>query len=270
MSISPLVAAVLAPPAAEPRDVALLLDFDGTLSHIVPRSEDARLVAGARGVLEGLRDRLGLLGFVSGRGLADLEALVGIAGCAYAGNHGMEIRHPGGPAELVPEVRPWLGPVRAFGEALDAVRLNQEGIRLEDKGASLSLHWRTAPDPVRAEDAARRWLAPHAAESGFAVTWGRMVMEVRPPVVVHKGTAIRALVAAAGTAHAAYVGDDRTDADGWAELRRMVTAGELRRCLAIAADGEGVPAAVLEAADVHVPGPEGVLELLRDLRDAVA
>ncbi|MCC6829912.1 MAG: trehalose-phosphatase [Thermoleophilia bacterium] len=269
MSLPPLVAAVLAPPAAAPRDVALLLDFDGTLSHIVPRSEDARLVAGAREALEALRGRLGLLGFVSGRGLADLEGLVGIPGCAYAGNHGMEIRHPGGPAEVVPEVRPWVARVNAFGAALDAGRLDQEGIRLEDKGASLSLHWRTAPDPVRAEDAARRWLAPHATVAGFAVTWGRMVMEVRPPVVVHKGTAIRALVAAAGTAVAAYVGDDRTDADGWAELRRMADRGELRRCLAVAADGDGVPPAVLEAADVHVPGPEGVLAMLRGLLAAI-
>ena len=269
MTLHPLVAAQLAPPGVAPADVALLLDFDGTLSHIVPRSEDARLVPGARPALEALRDRIGLLGFVSGRGLADLEAMIGIPGCAYAGNHGMEIRHPGGPAEVVPEVRPWVDPVHAFGAALDAARLDAEGIRLEDKGASLSLHWRTAPDPARAEDAARGWLAPAAARDGVVVTWGRMVMEVRPPVVVHKGTAIHALVGAAGVRRAAYVGDDHTDADGWAELRRMVARGDLDGALAVAADGEGVPAAVLAAADVHVQGPEGVLAMLGDLLDAL-
>ena len=264
------MAAVLAPPGADPRRTGLLLDFDGTLSHIVPRSEDARLVDGSRAVLEGLRDRLGLLGFVSGRGMADLESLVGIPGCAYAGNHGMEIRHPGGPPEVLPQVRPWVAPVHAFGAGLDPERLAAEGVRLEDKGASLSLHWRTAPDPGRAEDAARRWLAPLAGADGFAVTWGRMVMEVRPPVPVHKGTAIRALVEGAGVLRAAYAGDDHTDADGWAELRRMAGAGSLEGCLAIAADGEGVPAAVLDAADVHVRGPEGMLALLEELLAAVA
>jgi hypothetical protein len=50
----------------------------------------------------------------------------------------------------------------------------------------------------------------------------------------------------------------------------MAAGGALEACLAIAADGEGVPAAVLDAADVHVRGPEGVLALLADLLDAVS
>jgi hypothetical protein len=102
------LAALLAPLRGRPGEAAVLCDVDGTLAPIVARPEDARLLDGADDVLVALRDRVRLLGFVSGRGLADVERLVGLGGCAYAGNHGMELHLP--------------------------------GERLEEKGATLSVH----------------------------------------------------------------------------------------------------------------------------------
>ena len=56
------------------------------------------MVDGAREVIIGLRDHLGMVGFISGRGIEDLRRIVDIPGCAYAGNHGFELQFPDRPA----------------------------------------------------------------------------------------------------------------------------------------------------------------------------
>jgi trehalose 6-phosphate phosphatase len=86
-----------------------------------------------------------------------------------------------------------------------------------------------------------------------------MVLEVRPPVDAHKGTAVRTLVARAGVRRALYAGDDRTDVDAFDGLDGL----ELGVRVAVAS--AEAPPELLEAADVVVDGTEGVLELLRAL-----
>jgi len=249
----------------DPGSAALLLDLDGTLAPIVGRPEDARLIPGAAECLPALRDGLGLVAFISGRGLADLERIVALPGLAYAGNHGMEIRHPGAPARTAEAARPWLEAIGAWGGRQDGGDLRRRGLRVEDKGATLSVHWRGAPDPGEAERHLREAMAPSAVAAGLRVTWGRMVMEVRPPVDVDKGTAARELVGAAGCRRALHLGDDRTDADAWRVLRAMQAAGELDLGCGIAAVGAEVAPEVAAAADAEVRGPEGALAALQAL-----
>ena len=88
---------------------------------------------------------------------------------------------------------------------------------MEDKPLSAAFHYRTAAD----ERAARRFLegVERAAQAeGFRTRWGRMVLEVLPPVDTSKGTAVRRLLAAHGLQRALYAGDDTTDLDGFAAL----------------------------------------------------
>ena len=86
-----------------------------------------------------------LLGFVSGRGLADLERMVGIDGCAYAGNHGMELRAPGERPGSRAGVAEHLAAIAAFAARWPAERLAGAGLRMEPKGATISVHARGAP-----------------------------------------------------------------------------------------------------------------------------
>jgi trehalose 6-phosphate phosphatase len=86
-----------------------------------------------------------------------------------------------------------------------------------------------------------------------------MVLEVRPPVAADKGTAVRALVTRAAVRRGLYAGDDTTDLDAFAGL------DELDVGVRVAVDSGEAPPALLEAADIVVDGPEGVLELLRRL-----
>ena len=258
------LAALLAPLRERPRESAILCDVDGTLAPIVPRPEDARLLDGAAGVLEELRGRMRLLGFVSGRGLADLERLVGLEGCAYAGNHGMELHLPGERPRLADGVAAHVPAVAAFAATWPPQRLAAGGLRLEEKGATLSVHARGAPDPAAAALLLRE-VAREAAAHGLVTTTGREVLEVRPPVRVDKGTAVTALLAGAGARAALYVGDDRTDADAWRALRALRDAGALDHAVALAVASAEVPAEVRKAADAEVDGPAGALEALRAL-----
>ena len=172
-----------------------------------------------------------MLGFVSGRGLADVERLVGLDGCAYAGNHGMELpgRDRGWPTASPPTSHD-----RGVRRHVALERLAVAGLRLEEKGATLSVHARAAPDPAAAELLLLE-VARQAAEHGLVTTSGREVLEVRPPVRVDKGTAVTELLAATpGARTALYAGDDRTDADAWRALRDLRDAGTLRRAVALA------------------------------------
>ena len=248
-------------------DTAVFCDFDGTLAPIVPLPTDARLLDGAREAVLDLVPLARLVAFVSGRGLADLEARVDLPGVAYAGNHGMELRRVGRPAELADGVAEHMAAIAAFAETWPATRLEAGDLRMEAKGATLSVHARGARDP----EAARLLLAQVASEAldrGLVPTAGREVLEIRPPVSVDKGTAVRALLAGTGARAALYIGDDRTDADAWGALRALRAAGELDATLGVAVASGEVSPAVREAADVEVAGPTGALEVLRGLLHA--
>jgi trehalose 6-phosphate phosphatase len=263
-------AAACAPLLAHPADAALFLDLDGTLAPIVAHPRDAQLIEGAVAPIVALRDALGLVGFVSGRGIGDLRRIVDIPGCAYAGNHGFELQLPGGPVRTAEAAQPWREPIDRFAAAWEGGRLEDPGVHIEHKGATLSVHWRTARDPEAAAAIMHEQLAPAARADGLAVTWGRMVMEVRPPVAINKGTAVAELLADGSWRHAAYVGDDHTDADAWRTLHAMRDAGALATAAAVLALSPETPPELREAADAEVIGPPGVLELLTTLRDRLA
>jgi len=263
-------AAACAPLLAHPADAALFLDLDGTLAPIVADPRDARLIEGAVPPIVDLRDALGLVGFVSGRGIDDLQRIVNIPGCAYAGNHGFELQLPGSPVRTAEAARPWQEPIDRFAAAWGDGQLDDPGVHIEHKGATLSVHWRTARDPGAAAALMRERLAPAARADGLTVTWGRMVMEVRPPIAINKGTAVAELLADGSWRHAAYVGDDHTDADAWRTLHAMRDAGALATATAVLALSPETPPELRKAADAEVIGPPGVLELLTTLRDRLA
>lgn len=227
--------------ASEPRRAAILLDVDGTLAPIVERPEDARVPEETRRELARLASRYALVACVSGRPGADVEQLVGVDGVAIVGEHGLE---------LDPEAARWAEQIVAFASEVDWPA--------ERKPLSVSFHFRRADD----EAAARAYLtrvAEKAASRGFVPRWGRMVLEVRPPVDADKGTAVRALVSRAAVPRALYAGDDTTDVDAFDGLDGLELA------LRVAVRSAEAPAALLEAADLVVDGPDGVLELLRGL-----
>jgi trehalose 6-phosphate phosphatase len=264
VTLHPGLLRALDPLRDAPEVSAVLCDVDGTLAPIVPRPEDAELVEGAREPLTALRGRMRLVGFISGRALHDAIDLVGLPGYAYAGNHGMEMCHQGGSPTLAPGVARHLPAIAAFARRWPAERVREAGVRIEEKGATLSYHARGAADHAAAE-AMLQAIADDAGATGLIPKPGREVMEIRPGVRIDKGTAVRALLARSGARRAVYFGDDWTDADAWRALRELRDEGVLENAVAVAVASAEVPAEVLAQADHILEGPEGVVAALRHL-----
>jgi trehalose 6-phosphate phosphatase len=233
--------ALLSPLVESPALAAVLLDVDGTLAPIVERPQDASVPESTRAELRRLARRYGLVACVSGRPSADARRIVGVDELVYAGEHGLE---------LAPEAAAWEERLRSFVLAAPWPA--------EDKRLTASFHFRDAADP----DAARAQLeqvAAAARQAGFRTRWGRMVLELSPPVQADKGTAIRSLLADRGLGRALYAGDDATDLDGFQAL------AELEVGIRIAVASAEAPLALLQEADLVVDGPAGLVDLLREL-----
>lgn len=207
--------------AARERAGSLLLglDFDGTLAPIVPRPEDAALPPGTRPLLQALAARDDTtVALVSGRGLADVARRVGLPDLYYAGNHGLEIQGPG-MQRVHPEARDAREQLAGVVHNLEAELGRVEGVIIEDKGLTVSVHYRLAGD--EAEAGRVRDLAHRCCRGvpGIRASDGRKVVEIRPDVDWHKGRALRFLRESLGPgAPVLFVGDDRTDEDAFREV----------------------------------------------------
>ncbi len=102
-------------------------------------------------------------------------------------------------------------------------------------------------------------VAERGVAAGLIPRWGRKVLELRPPIQAHKGTAIRRLLAERGVDRALYAGDDTTDLDVFAALDGLEVA------IRVAVASPEAPSRLGEAADLVVDGPAELLELLRRL-----
>ena len=201
----------------------------------------------------------------AGRRALDGRRIVGLDELAYSGNHGFELLLPG---EAEPHPDPSLDghdrDANRFVSAIDQRELERAGIRTEDKGAMIALHWRGVENEGEAESLAHE-IASEAEWQGLVPHHGRKVLEIRPNVAVNKGIAVAALIPARPVDAALYGGDDRTDVDAFIALRTLRDDGQLKATACIAVASEESPAEVSEVADVTVPGPEGFVEVLETL-----
>jgi trehalose 6-phosphate phosphatase len=196
--------------AAAPAAAALVLDFDGVLAPIVDNPEASAMPARSAASLARLAAVLGTVAVISGRPASFLADRVRAPGVQLLGSYGME-RVTGGQLALAPEARAFLPAVAEARSALAAELGGQPGIRIEAKPASVAAHWRQAPDHARAADQVREAARRAAAKTGLRLEPGKLVVELRPPIDVDKGSAVAALIAAARPTAIAYAGDDLGD-----------------------------------------------------------
>lgn len=245
----------------------MLSDLDGTLAPIVARPELVAIPERARAALERIAGRYALCAVVTGRRPEVAREIVGLDGIAYAGNHGFELLEPGASAAApVPALAGHLNDVAHFvADRTDPEALASSGLRLEDKGPIVALHWRGADDESDAERAAGL-IGEEARSHGLVTHEGRKVLELRPMVRVDKGVAVEALLAAAPRAcRALYAGDDRTDVDGFRALSDLRNAGALERVVRVGVRSPEVPAELIESCDLAVDGTDELIELLEVL-----
>jgi trehalose 6-phosphate phosphatase len=255
----------LEPIRADPARSAVLLDIDGTLAPIVRHAADAHVPEATRSLLIEIARRYRVVGCVSGRRASTARQIVAIGTIAYVGNHGGELLRPGATRpEVDPELAEWTARIRDFAAAVYTAELQRIRVRSEDKDTIAAFHWRGAPDEASAEQAVRE-IAARAQDEGFAVHWGRKVLEVRPPVLLDKGLGIATLLRGGEVGAAMYVGDDTTDLDAFRGLRSRVESGDLASAVCVAVSSDEAPPDLAKEADLTVDGPGGVRELLEAL-----
>ena len=247
---------LLAPMLAEPRRSAVVLDIDGTLAPIVATPEQAAVPPQTLSLLETLCGSYSLVACVTGRPAIQGRALVPVECVAISGNHGLEVMQ-GDEVVVVAQAAKYREEIR---RALVLVEndglIAQYGCRIEDKGITFTIHFRNSPRPAHAERYLETQIAPQLDRAGLAWSIGRMVFEVRPPVAVDKGTAVKRLRGRRRIDHLLYAGDDRTDLDAFREAT-----------IRIAVRSSEGPAELFEAADACVDGPSDVVAILRTLAE---
>lgn len=208
----------LDPPAPRP-EWAYFFDIDGTLSVLAPTPSSARLAPQVRERLEALRARCGgAVAVVSGRPLSDIDAMCEGLLLPAAGQNGAERRTTDGRIVLLPVRRGQLD--RALPVLNRLVERNPR-LLLEDKGHSLTLHYRAVPHMAGVAHRTMRQLQRRFGED-FVVQSGKRVVELLP-AGIDKGKAVRAFLAESPFQGRlpVFVGDDVSDEPAFAAVNAL-------------------------------------------------
>lgn len=251
--IAPDLDALSRPIGLRAAQVALFLDFDGTLVELAERPELVTVPPGLPSMLTRLEHRLGgALAIVTGRSLDVVDAFLAPARLPTAAAHGTEGRAAGG-ASFGPSARDSEA-VERIVERLAPLVAREPRLLLEKKAGAASLHFRQAPE---LEALCREAMdTAITGEMGFEVVDGKCVLEARP-AGIDKGTAILRLMQQPPFRGRlpVFFGDDRTDEDGFDAMR---TVGGIAVKV-----GRGATSAAY-----RIPSVSGVLQLLARLSEA--
>ncbi len=239
--------------------MALVSDFDGTLSEFVPVLENAVIHPDVLPSLCHLSGKLSLTAVMSGRAARDVERRVGIDGVVYVGNHGAEWIVDGtlSAAEGMEAAEAHL---QELLEGL-AVSADAPGLVLENKKYSASLHYRAAADEAGVVERLRAAIRAMPDDGDFEFFWGNKILEIRRKHSVDKGVALGRLIDESRPTCVIFLGDDTTDADALRVLRERRTLGNVD-CIGIAVIQDGTPDSVLENADFSLNGVPEVAAFL--------
>jgi trehalose-phosphatase len=205
-------------PAAAKSFIGVFLDYDGTLTPIVRRPEDAVLAESMRDILRWLSERC-TVAVISGRGLEDIRERVKIDNIYYAGSHGFEIAGPGGWNEEYEKAVDFL-PVldQAEGKLRDAFD-GISGIQIERKRYSIAVHYRRVA--AQDHDEVNRRIQTARQEHGqkLRISSGKCVYDFQPKIDWNKGKALDWVLRTAfmqpDEVFPLYIGDDITDEDAF-------------------------------------------------------
>lgn len=206
-----------APRPPWPPEPAVFLDLDGTLIEIAQRPDEVKRSARLDALLARLPGATGnAAAIVSGRTVADLDGLLAPHRLPVAGIHGLERRRADGKVIRAPVALDWMQGAR---DAMEGFAAAHPGLLLENKGASLALHYRGRPE---LEDAVQQFVADLDLPAAAERLQGRKVMEIKPRQM-NKGMAIRAFMHEPPFAGRTpvFAGDDVTDETGFAVVNEL-------------------------------------------------
>lgn len=233
----------------------IFLDFDGSLSEIALTPEAAVASPGAAEALERLAARFAVVAIVSGRSAAQVRERLGDPPeVRVFGLYGLEETGEGTP--------PWSArPIEEILPSVLEVAAHIPGSLVEPKGSNLAVHYRLSPDPEGARLALMDSLGPLADVAGLRLIEGKRVVELVPSTAPSKGDVVER--EGAGLGALLYAGDDLADLEAFAAVDRLAAYGAYAVKVAVAS--RETPEGLLEAADLVVAGPGGLVDLLASL-----
>ncbi len=202
----------LAPAGITPNldECALLLDIDGTLLELAPTPRDVVVPPKLGATLNGLHERMaGALALVSGRSLSDIDVIFAPLQFPAVGGHGAEMRLSAEYEAVASRAPPMDNDLKKRFSAIAAL---SPGILFEDKGYSIALHYRLAPQFERTIYEAVSAIRADIPHAPFEVLPGKSVCEIKP-LGITKATGVRELMSNAPFAgrRPLFIGDDVTD-----------------------------------------------------------
>lgn len=202
-----------------PDNAAVFLDIDGTLVHLAERPDAVRIDGELHALLGRLREATqGAVALISGRSITGIDDLFAPVRFAIAGQHGAERRSADGTLHFH---APLAARLHEQAAILRRLTLEHPGLLLEEKGASLALHYRGAPSLGKLVEREARQ-AVVALGDDFELQAGKLVFEVKPSGK-DKGTAIDEFMAEAPFCgrRPVFLGDDLTDELGFERVNRI-------------------------------------------------
>lgn len=208
--------------------IILLLDFDGTISHIVDDPHEAFLDEDFKNILKKIVRKALPLGIVTGRSIQDIKKRIKLKKIIYAGDHGFEIqskelsfRYP-----IASEYK------KAIQEIMIKIKKQLfpiEGVILQQKEYSTSIHYRRveSSDLPSFRNKVKSILTPYLQSGRVKIFPGKKVYEIKPPVEWDKGKAVEKIIAELKSKNnlsdlsPLYIGDDVTDEDAFRSVNRL-------------------------------------------------
>ncbi len=205
------------------KEPVIFLDYDGTLSPIVTRPEDAIISNEMKDTLKSLASKF-TVAIVTGRDKEDVENLVGLEELIYAGSHGYIISGPNNLFMEHPDSKKIIPKLDEIQEEVEKeLKEKTEGTQIDRKRYAIGIHYRNArpEDEKVVYDIANKILDKH---KGHKIGEGKKIVEIKPDLDWHKGKAVEWILGAlelTGKDHVApvFIGDDVTDEDAFKILQ---------------------------------------------------
>jgi trehalose 6-phosphate phosphatase len=246
------------------------LDFDGTLSPIVEDPARAEIHADGVETLTALAPHVRAVAVVTGRPARQVVALgrlEDVAGKVPPGSRVL-VRGQYGLEQWDSDSREFTSPDEPAGLAAFRAELprlleagNATDAYVEEKGLAVAVHTRRMSDPGAAFARLEPELADAAERHGLTLEPGKLVLEVRSPGM-HKGHALRQVVADTDAGGVLFAGDDLGDLEAFEAARALRAQG---LPVLLVCSGSVEERALADVADVVVDGPDGMMALLRQL-----
>ena len=237
----------------------LFADIDGTIADIVPIPQNAEVRPGCSQALDKLTESLSVVAILTGRDLESAKRMVGLDNVVYFCNHGLE-RWENGETVIPTEVRGYQEQVKATAKQLES-QLDLSGVYVEEKGYGISIHYRNAASKDLAIATIIGAITDVGATEWMKLHYGKMLIDLRLPVEINKGTALQMLVEERNLQGAIVLGDDTTDFDMFETTRSLNEIVSLKY-LNIAVLGSETPESLISLATHTIQSVADVEKLL--------